>query len=168
MKLYAVIHAVCGLSEGYSDTTANFFLTLDEARQYKDKLVESLTTIGQFEQCQSMTDGMEDIVSLKHDPDTQEIAKIITLTPTWDENDTIREYLVWNQMDCEAPFDGDYLPSDMSVIKDACERMESVSETFSTDVFHEFIRDLYYNGDAMLDADDLCIHYLRVPKSKNL
>jgi hypothetical protein len=71
-------------------------------------------------------------------------------------------------MDCEAPFDGEYLPSDMGVVKDLCERMEEVSETFSVDALHEFVRNLWYNGNAMFDADDLCIYYFRIPKSKDL
>ena len=54
----------------------------------------------------------------------------------------------------------------MGVVKDLCERMESVDETFSVDALHEFIRDLWYNGDAMFDSDDLCVYYFKIPKSK--
>ena len=49
-------------------------------------------------------------------------------------------------MNCEAPFDGDYLPTDMAVIKDLCERQEAVADTFDVESFHEFVNDLWYGG----------------------
>ena len=94
----------------------------------------------------------------------QEIVKIIELKPTWPKNNGICEYLVWDQMNCEAPFDGDYMPTDMAVIKDLCERQEAVAEAFSVESFHEFVNDLWYGNTAMFDADDLCIYYFQMPK----
>ena len=96
-----------------------------------------------------------------------EIVKIIELKPTWPEKKSIREYLVWDQMNCEAPYDGDYRPTDMAVIKDLCERQEAVADTFEVEPFHEFVNDLWYGGAAMFDADDICIYYFKMPKPKD-
>ena len=111
--------------------------------------------------CTTTTDGMQDSVvyitisrRCEH-----EIVKIIELKPVWPNNRAICEYLVWDQMNCEAPYDGDYMPSDMAVIKDLCERQEAVSDSFDVEAFHEFVSDL-----AMFDADDLCIYYFQMPK----
>jgi hypothetical protein len=107
---------------------------------------------------------MQDIVIIDDDNSEHEIVKIIELKPTWPENPWIREYLVWDQMNCEAPYDGDYMPTDMAVIKDLCERQEAVADTFDVEVFHEFVNDLWYGGAAMFDADDICIYYFKLPK----
>jgi hypothetical protein len=162
MKYYALLHAVCGLAEGYSDTTVRWFNDLDKAMEAKRKTLESLMC--RYEEVASTTDGMQDIITMDADEGEQEILKIIELKPTWPESKDIREYLVWDQMNCEAPFDGEYLPSNMAVIKDLCERQEAVADTFDVESFHEFIRDLWYGGTAMFDADDLCIYYFKMPK----
>ena len=71
---------------------------------------------------------------------------------------------ITDQMNCEAPYDGDYMPTDMGVIKDLCERQEAVTDTFDVEAFHEFVNDLWYGGVAMFDADDLCIYCFQMPK----
>ena len=162
MKYYALLHGVCGLAEGYSDTTVRWFNDLDKAMEAKQRTLESLMC--RYEEIVSSTDGMQDIVIIDDDNSEHEIVKIIELKPTWPENKDVREYLVWDQMNCEAPYDGDYLPTDMAVIKDLCERQEAVADTFDVESFHEFIRDLWYGGAAMYDADDLCIYYFQMPK----
>ena len=39
MKIYAVIHAVAGLYEGYSDTTCEFFPDRDAAQKHIDQVL---------------------------------------------------------------------------------------------------------------------------------
>ena len=160
MKYYALLHAVCGLAEGYSDTTVRWFNDLDKAMEAKRKT--------------SWQSLMDDVTKMSLAPRTackaslpwisrrakHEIVKIIELKPVWPNNTAICEYLVWDQMNCEAPYDGDYLPTDMAVIKDLCERQEAVSDSFDVEAFHEFVSDLWY-GQAMFDADDLCIYYFQ-------
>jgi hypothetical protein len=162
MKYYALLHGVCGLAEGYSDTTVRWFNDLDKAMEAKRKTLESLMC--RYEEVTSTTDGMQDIITMDADEAEQEILKIIELKPTWPENRSICEYLVWDQMNCEAPYDGDYMPTDMGVIKDLCERQEAVADSFNVEAFHEFVNDLWYGGVAMFDADDLCIYYFHMPK----
>ena len=166
MKYYALLHGVCGLAEGYSDTTVRWFNDLDKALEAKAKLRTILMDDKNAESCTTTTDGMESVINYNIEECEHEIVKIIELKPTWPEDNSIAEYFVWDQMNCEAPFDGDYMPTDMAVIKDLCERQEAVAETFSIESFHEFVRDLWYGNTAMFDADDLCIYYFQMPKSK--
>ena len=163
MKYYALLHGVCGLAEGYSDTTVRWFNDLDKAMEAKQKLLARLMET-EHEEIVSNTDGMQDIIIYDDLNSEQEIVKIIELKPTWPENNSISEYLVWDQMNCEAPFDGVYMPTDMGVIKDLCERQEAVADSFDVEAFHEFVNDLWYGGVAMFDADDLCIYYFHMPK----
>jgi hypothetical protein len=163
MKYYALLHGVCGLAEGYSDTTVRWFNDLDKTLEAKQKLLARLMET-EHEEIVSNTDGMQDIIIYDDLNSEQEIVKIIEVKPTWPENKSISEYLVWDQMNCEAPYDGDYLPTDMAVIKDLCERQEAVADTFDVEAFHEFVNDLWYGGAAMFDADDLCIYYFKMPK----
>ena len=164
MKYYALLHGVCGLAEGYSDTTVRWFNDLDKALEAKGKLVATLMDGNEAESCTTSTDGMESVVTFDSNEAEEEIVKIIELKPTWPENNAIAEYLVWDQMNCEAPFDGDYMPTDMAVIKDLCERQEAVADTLGIESFHEFVRDIWYGNTAMFDADDLCIYYFQMPK----
>jgi len=164
MKYYALLHGVCGLAEGYSDTTVRWFNDLDKAIESKGKLVAKLMDINHAESCTTSTDGTESVITFDNDDCEQEIVKIVELKPTFPENVSIREFFVWDQMNCEAPYDGDYLPTDMAVIKDLCERQEAVADTFNVETLHDFVNDLWYGGTAMFDADDLCVYYFRVPK----
>jgi hypothetical protein len=164
MKYYALLHGVCGLAEGYSDTTVRWFNDLDKALESKARLRAALMDDDNAESCTTTTDGMQSVINYDIDEREHEIVKIIEVKPTWPENKNICEYLVWDQMNCEAPFDGDYLPTDMAVIKDLCERQEAVADTFDVEAFHEFVNDLWYGGAAMFDADDLCIYYFKMPK----
>lgn len=164
--LYAVIDGVCGLAEGYSDTSAKWFNSLDEAVAYKNRMLKDfISDYDRVDSVESSTDGMRDVIIWNTDESEESFFQVIPVNPVWPDTPSVREYLIWNQVDCEAPFGGEYLPTDMAVVKDLCERLEAVADEVSTDTLHEFIRDLWYNGDAMFDADDLCIHYFRIPKS---
>jgi hypothetical protein len=164
MKYYALLHGVCGLAEGYSDTTVRWFNDLDKALEAKVKLRTTLMDNDKAESCTTSTDGMQSVINYDVEECEHEILKIIELKPSFPEMVSVREYLVWDQMNCEAPYDGDYMPTDMAVIKDLCERQEAVADTFDVEVFHEFVNDLWYGGTAMFDADDLCIYYFKMPK----
>jgi len=163
MKYYALLHGVCGLAEGYSDTTVRWFNDLDKAMEAKQKTLTVLRGL-HYDEIESTTDGMQDIITFSHDEGEAEILRIIELKPTWPENNSISEYLVWDQMNCIAPYDGDYMPTDMAVIKDLCERLEAVAVAIEVEQIHEFVRDLWYGNTAMFDADDLCVYYFQMPK----
>ncbi len=173
MKLYASLHGVCGLAEGYSDTTVQFFKTLEQAKEHKARLL-SLLMKEEHEEVITHTDGTQDIIVINDDECEHEILKIIEVNPLWDTdhfnpaNSSTREWLMWNQMDCEAMYDGEYLPTDMGCIKEATDAMHGTTESMPMDEWADFVGGIYYRGEAMLDADDVCIHFFRIPKSDTL
>jgi len=175
MKLYASIHGVCGLAEGYSDTTTRFFKTPDEALEHKSRLLDILTQ-DPHEKVVSQADGMEDIIIFNDDEGEHQILKIVEVNPLWDtepKSRYTREWLMWNQMESEPVLDGEYLPTDMGAVKYALEAISDSQRSdlglvFDLDSFQSFFNDLWYNKASMLDGDDVCIHFFRIPKSDTL
>lgn len=173
MKLYASLHGVCGLAEGYSDTTVQFFKTLEQAKEHKARLL-ALLMKEEHEEIITHTDGTQDIIVMNDLESEHEILKIIEVNPLWDTdhfnpaNSSTREWLMWNQMDCEAMYDGEYLPTDMGCIKEATDALHGTTESMPMDEWADFVGGIYYRGEAMLDADDVCIHFFRIPKSDTL
>lgn len=185
MKLYASIHGVCGLAEGYSDTTVQFFKTLEQAKEHKARLLDLLMKeeVEEIESnrgfsgglvVESLSDGTQDIITMNEDECEQEILKIVEVNPLWDTdkpdpaNSSTREWLMWNQMDTEVMYDGEFLPTDMGCIKEATDALHGTVESIPMDEWADFVGGIYYRGEAMLDADDVCIHFFRVPKSDTL
>ena len=173
MKLYASIHGVCGLAEGYSDTTAQFFKTLEQAKEHKARILDLLMK-DEPEEVITHTDGTQDIIVMNDDESYHEILKIVEVNPLWDTdhfnpaNSSTREWLMWNQMDTEVMYDGEYLPTDMGCIKEATDALYGTNESMLMEPWSDFVGGIFYRGEAMLDADDVCIHFFRVPKSDTL
>lgn len=173
MKLYASIHGVCGLAEGYSDTTVQFFKTLDQAKEHKDRLL-ALLMKDEPEEVITLSDGTQDIIVMNDDESYHEILKIVEVNPLWDTdkpdpaNSNVREWLMWNQMDTEVMYDGEFLPTDMGCIKEATDALYGTNESMLMEPWAEFVGGIFYRGEAMLDADDVCIHFFRIPKSDTL
>ena len=185
MKLYASIHGVCGLAEGYSDTTVQFFKTLEQAKEHKARIldllmkeeVEAIESNRGFSGglvVESLSDGTQDIITMNEDECEQEILKIVEVNPLWDidkpdpANSSTREWLMWNQMDTEVMYNGEYLPTDMGCIKEATDALYGVNESMLMEPWADFVGGIYYRREAMLDADDVCIHFFRIPKSDTL
>jgi len=173
MKLYASIHGVCGLAEGYSDTTVQFFKTLEQAKEHKARVLALLMKT-EHEEVITHTDGTQDIIVINDDESHHEILKIVEVNPLWDTdhfnpaNSSTREWLMWNQMDTEVMYDGEFLPTDMGCIKEATDALHGTVESIPMDEWADFVGGIYYRGEAMLDADDVCIYFFRVPKSDTL
>ena len=173
MKLYASIHGVCGLGEGYSETTVQFFKTLEQAKEHKARVLAILMK-AEHEEVITHTDGTQDIIVYDDLNSEQEILKIVEVNPLWDTdnfnpgNSSTREWLMWNQMDCDVMYDGEYLPTDLGCIKEATDALHGTVESIPMDEWADFVGGIYYRGEAMLDADDVCIHFFRVPKSDTL
>jgi len=173
MKLYASLHGVCGLAEGYSDTTVQFFKTLEQAKEHKARLL-ALLMKEEHEEVITHTDGTQDIIIMNDLESEHEILKIIEVNPLWDTdhfnpaNSSTREWLMWNQMDTEVMYDGEYLPTDMGCIKEATDALYGTTESVPMDDWADFVGDLFYRGEAMLEAGDVCIHFFRIPKSDTL
>ena len=173
MKLYASIHGVCGLAEGYSDTTVQFFKTLEQAKEHKARILDLLMK-DEPEEVITLSDGTQDIIVMNDDESYHEILKIVEVNPLWDTdkpdpaNSNVREWLMWNQMDTEVMYDGEFLPTDMGCIKEATDALYGTNESMLMEPWAEFVGGIFYRGEAMLDADDVCIHFFRVPKSDTL
>ena len=173
MKLYASIHGVCGLAEGYSDTTVQFFKTLEQAKEHKARILDLLMK-EEHESVVSLSNGMQDTIIMNDEECEQEILKIVEVEPLWDTdhfnpaNSSTREWLMWNQMDTEVMYDGEFLPTDMGCIKEATDAMYGANESMLMEPWADFVGGIYYRGEAMLDADDVCIHFFRIPKSDTL
>ena len=173
MKLYASLHGVCGLAEGYSDTTVQFFKTLEQAKEHKARIL-ALLMKGEHEEVITHTDGTQDIITMNEEECEQEILKIVEVNPLWDTdkpdsaNGSTREWLMWNQLDCEAMYDGEYLPTDIGCIKEATDAIHGTTESMPMDEWADFVGDIFYRGEAMLDTTDVCIHFFRIPKSDTL
>lgn len=171
MKLYASIHGVCGLAEGYSDTTTRFFKTPDEALEHKSRLLDILTQ-DPHEKVVSQTDGMEDIIIFNDDEGEHQILKIIELSPMWDTgrdaDNVTAEWFCWNQIDNEAVYGGEsfkdwYLPTDMGLIQESMEWLGKDS-TIDLEMYQEFVSGVYFRSHTFIDADDVVIHCFRLPK----
>ncbi len=173
MKLYASIHGVCGLAEGYSDTTAQFFKTLEQAKEHKARILDLLMK-DEPEEVITLSDGTQDIIVMNDDESYHEILKIVEVDPLWDTdhfnpaNSRTCEWLMWNQMDTEVMYDGEYLPTDMGCIKEATDVLYGTNESMLMEPWADFVGGIFYRGAAMLDADDVCIHFFRIPKSDTL
>ena len=173
MKLYASIHGVCGLAEGYSDTTAQFFKTLEQAKEHKARILDLLMK-DEPEEVITLSDGTQDIIVMNDDESYHEILKIVEVNPLWDTdhfnpaNSRTCEWLMWNQMDTEVMYDGEYLPTDMGCIKEATDVLYGTNESMLMEPWADFVGGIFYRGAAMLDADDVCIHFFRIPKSDTL
>jgi hypothetical protein len=173
MKLYASIHGVCGLAEGYSDTTVQFFKTLEQAKEHKARILDLLMK-DEPEEVITLSDGTQDIILMNDDESLHEILKIVEVNPLWDTdhfnpaNSSTREWLMWNQMDTEVMYDGEFLPTDMGCIKEATDALYGTNESMLMEPWSDFVGGIFYRGEAMLDADDVCIHFFRVPKSDTL
>ena len=169
MKLYAVIDGVCGIREGYSNTEANWFKSLDEAMAYKNQMLKDfISDYERVDSVESSTDGMRDIIVWDKAESEESVFQIVEVEPQLDAVNGANEYVIWNQLDCNA-VKSNALPTDQGVLIDALRNMQNeVFEKFNLAMFHEFVYDLQSDGSAMLDADDLVLHYFRVPKSKEI
>ena len=88
MKIYAVIHGVCGLYEGYSDTTCEFFPTEEAAQKH---VKQCLDTYREDEMCVNIDHSFKDTiyVTMDRDPDNykacvpSDMSTTTTLQSTW-------------------------------------------------------------------------------------
>jgi len=136
MKQYAVIHAVCGLFEGYSDTTCEFF----PKRGFADKhIAQILDEYRKDEMCVLIDHATEDAVyvTMDRDPDNYracvpsdmdhddyvaenmddvsvEVFQVIELDMSNRSDSTESCWLTWDQLDATQAWD--YTPLCMSLV----------------------------------------------------
>ena len=187
MKQYAVIHAVAGLFEGYSDTTCEFF----PKRGFADKHIKQiLDDYRKDEMCVEIddSDSMNIIVTLTRDYEdykacvpsdmthddwvadngddcTVEVFRVIEIDMSNRSGSTESCWLTWDQQDtCPA---WDYQPLCMSLVaRTASDVMEYDPSTHGLEQLTDFISSVYYRSHAFIDVDDYVMHAFRIPKPK--
>ena len=187
MKQYAVIHAVAGLFEGYSDTTCEFFpkqgfadkhiaQILDDYR--KDEMCVNIDHSTEDDVYVTMTRDYEDYkacvpsdmthddwVADSGDDCTVEVFRVIEIDMSNRSDSTESCWLTWNQQDCCVAWD--YQPLCMSLVaRTASDVMEYDPSTHVLEQLTDFISSVYFGSHAFIDVDDYTMHAFRIPKLK--
>ena len=195
MKQYAVIHAVAGLFEGYSDTTCEFFPDRGLADKHVKQLLDAyrkdemcvnidhreddiyVTLTRDYENyhaCVPSDMEHDDYVAEFMDDVSVEVFRIIELDMSNRSGSTESCWLTWDQLDASQAWD--YTPLCMSLvarvssdvmdnIKDAPHRNFSAFD--SLEQLNDFIQSVYKLNHASIDIDDYVMHAFRIPKPKN-
>ena len=194
MKQYAVIHAVAGLFEGYSDTTCEFFpdrgladkhvsQILDDYRKDEmcvnidhrelDVYVTLTRDYENYAACVPSDMEHDDSVAENMDDVSVEVFRIIELDMSNRSGSTESCWLTWNQIEADQAWD--YTPLCMSLVaRVSSDINDGVSgesrKTFDpwvVDQLNDFIQSVYYRNHAFIDIDDYSMHAFRIPKPKN-
>ena len=188
MKQYAVIHAVAGLFEGYSDTTCEFFPNKGFAKKHFKQIIETYqgdemcVSIEQpdvdsldmtltrdyddYKACVPSDMTHDDWVAENGDDCTVEVFRIIEIDMSNRGDSTESCWLTWDQQDsCPA---WDYQPLCMSLVaRVASDVMDNDQSTHGLEQLTEFISSVYYRSHAFIDIDDYVMHAFRIPKPKD-
>tara|TARA_R100001509_G_scaffold131025_1_gene84460 strand:- start:543 stop:1211 length:669 start_codon:yes stop_codon:yes gene_type:complete len=192
MKYYAVIHGVCGLYEGYSDTTCDWFPTEEAAQKH---VKQCLDTYREDEMCVNIDhsgDMMHTFVTMDRDPDNYaacvpsdmdhddyvaehgddvsvEVFRIVEVDKPYRSDTTESVWLTWDQQDCSVAWD--YYPLCMSLVaRVSSDVLDTTNDDYPTQSLHnlaqlgEFISAVYYRKEAFIDIDDYTMHAFRIPK----
>jgi len=191
MKQYAVIHAVAGLFEGYSDTTCEFF----PKRSFADKHIKQIlsgyrkdemcvdidesdpmnvivTMTRQYEDyhaCVPSDMDHDDWVAESGDDCSVEVFRIIEVDLSDRPDSTESCWLTWDQIEtCPA---WDYYPLCMSLVaRVTSDVLDTTTDGQPTQSLHnmaqlgDFISSVYYGNHAFIDLDDYSMHAFRIPK----
>ena len=185
MKQYAVIHAVCGLFEGYSDTTCEFFPNRGFAEKH---IKQHIDTYREDEMCVRIEhDGDSTYVTMTPDSDdykacvpedmdhddwvsendaSVEVFRIIEVDSPYRKDTTESVWLTWDQQDtCVA---WDYYPLCMSLVaRVSSDVVDNDQSVHGLEQLADFISAVYYRNEAFIDIDDYTMHAFRIPKPKN-
>ena len=189
MKQYAVIHAVAGLFEGYSDTTCEFFPKraladkhiLDIISGYrKDKMCVEIddsdpmnvivTMTRQYEDyhaCVPFDMEHDDWVAENGDDVSVEVFRIIELDEKKANHPNTEScWLTWDQLDASPAWD--YTPLCMSLVaRVSSDVMDNDQSVEALEQLTGFISSVYMGNHAFIDIDDYVMHAFRIPKPKN-
>lgn len=171
MKIYALIHGVCGTAEGYSETECYFHDWRADALKDQAQWLSEYTK-APHEEVIINADRDEIIIVRNDDEGDHVILQIVELRPMWDTgrdaDNVTTEWFCWNQMDNESMY-GDssgkdyYLPTDMGLIQESMDWLGKDS-TVDLEMYQEFVSGVYYRSHTYIDADDVFIHCYRLPK----
>ena len=190
MKYYAVIHAVAGLYEGYSDTTCDWFPTKEAADKHVKQMCD---TYREDEMCVNIDHHADSIyVTMDRDPDNYkacvpsdmdhddyvaehmddvsvEVFRIVEVDASRYEGSGTTEHmwLTWDQQDTEVAWD--YYPLCMSLVARVSSDVHDnangdMAMYYGLTQLNEFISSVYYRNHAFIDVDDYTMHAFRIPK----
>lgn len=193
MKHYAVIHAVAGLFEGYSDTDCNWFPTKEAAQKHVKQMCD---TYREDEMCVNIDHSDPDAiyVTMDRDPDNYkacvpsdmdhddyvaehgddvsvEVFRLIEVDASRYEGSGTTEHmwLTWDQQDACVAWD--YNPLCMSLVaRVSSDVMDNSTDDNPHQSLHnlaqmgDFISSVYYRNEAFIDIDDYTMHAFRIPK----
>jgi len=190
MKQYAVIHAVAGLFEGYSDTTCEFFPKRGFADKHindilsgyrDDRMCVEIDDSDPMNICVTMTRDFEDYHACVHmgdmdhddwvadngDDCSVEVFRIIELDMSNRSDSTESCWLTWDQLDTSPAWD--YTPLCMSLVaRVSSDVMDTTTDAIDNlEQLTDFIHQVYMGKHAFIDVDDYVIHAFRIPKPKN-
>jgi len=188
MKQYAVIHAVAGLFEGYSDTTCEFFPKRGFAEKHLKQILDGYRKDEMCVCIEHQDDGAEvtmtrdyddynacvpsdmthdDYVAENGDDVSVEVFRIIEVDMSNRSDSTESCWLTWNQL--EATQAWDYTPLCMSLVARVSSDVMEHGGKYSDPLYQltEFISSVYYRNHAFIDVDDYVMHAFRIPKPKN-
>ena len=185
MKQYAVIHAVCGLYEGYSDTTCNWFPSRGAADKH---IAQILDDYRKDEMCVNIDHATEDAVyvtmgdaddykacvpsDMDHDDwvaesdASVEVFQVIEVDNAYRKDTTESTWLTWDQQECSVAWD--YYPLCMSLVaRVTSDVVEGTNENWKHEHLHnlaqlgEFISAVYYRRRSLHRHRRL--HHARFP-----
>ena len=188
MKQYAVIHAVAGLFEGYSDTTCEFFPKRGFAEKHIKQILDGyredemcvciehqddgaeVTMTREYEDyaaCVPSDMSHDDWVAENGDDCSVEVFRIIEIDNPYRKDTTESCWLTWDQQDTYQAWD--YFPLCMSLVarvsSDVMDNMVYEREAqHNLEQLTEFISSVYYRNHAFIDMDDYVMHAFRIPK----
>ena len=171
MKIYAVIHGVCGIWEGYSETDCEFFSSHEAATKHAKQLVQCFED---DDMTMQIDHPQDDLWYYHQDRDgsgdiedaTQCVITIITLDNPYRRDTTEHVWLVWDQLENET---WDYYPLCMSLVaRVSSDVMDNTGKgtCHETNMYQltEFISSVYYRNEVFIDVDDYVLHAFRIPK----
>ena len=187
MKQYAVIHAVAGLFEGYSDTTCEFFPKRGFAEKHisqildgfrkddmcvnidhrEDDIYVTLTSEHEdYHACVPSDMDHDDYVAENGDDCSVEVFRIIELDMSNRSDSTEHCWLTWDQL--EATQAWDYQPLCMSMVARVASDVQEMNgdRDHHMDQLTDFISSVYFRNHAFIDCDDYVMHAFRIPKPK--
>jgi len=193
MKQYAVIHAVAGLFEGYSDTTCEFFPKRGFAEKHIKQILDGyrvdemcvciehqdggdaeVTLTRQYEDyaaCVPSDMTHDDWVAENGDDVSVEVLRIIEVDMSNRSDSTESCWLTWDQIESTQAWN--YTPLCMSLVARVTSDVMDNQSDFPTQALHDmaqlgdFISSVYYRNHAFIDLDDYSMHAFRIPKPKS-
>ena len=179
---------MCGLFEGYSDTSCEFFPNKEAAQKHIDQCLEAYRD---DDMCVNIDHDVDSAyVTMTNDPDdykacvpedmehddwvaendaSVEVFRLIEIDAwRYDTKETTEHmWLTWDQQDtCVA---WDYYPLCMSLVaRVSSDVMDNTGKYTDYELTLQqlagFVREVYYGNHAFIDMDDYTMHAFRIPK----